>query len=166
MDWADVSTIRREAAKRVRVNSDSEHMSSEGRYHVMQPSLDESRWRYWGALDDLSGALMNKVVTEAADALPDRSDGTRGSRRWRQATAPVQALVSDDPPPANVSVMVDAKEASQTNGETGVVLEAGPRVGREALQAIQCDADTEVIAKTEDGRFVDYGRRQRTHHRR
>lgn len=162
MEWADVSAIRREAAKRAKVNAASEYFSARDRYHVMQPSLDESRWRYWGALDGPSGALVNKVISEAADALPDLPDGTKGGRGWRQATALVECLVSDEAPPANVSVFVDAKEAAWTRGEAGVVVEAGPNVGRRALQAILCDAETEVIARSEDGRAMNYGRRKRT----
>jgi 5-methylcytosine-specific restriction endonuclease McrA len=162
MEWADISAIRREASKRARVRAESEHFSARDRYHVMQPSLDESRWKYWGALDGSSGALVNKVLCEAADALPDLPDGSKGSRGWRQATALVECLVSDDPPPAQVTVIVDAEAAAETDGEAGVTLEAGPNVGRQALQAVLCDADTEVVARTEDGRFMDYGRRQRT----
>ncbi|MGD2101489.1 MAG: hypothetical protein PVG83_04580 [Acidimicrobiia bacterium] len=162
MEWADVAAIRREAAKRARVSAESEYFSARDRYHVMQPSLDETRWKYWGALDGPSGALMNKVIGEAADALPDLPDGTKGSRGWRQATALVECLVSDDLPPANVSVLVDARESSKTGGSSGVTLEAGPNVGRQALQAILCDAETEIIARSEDGRVMDYGRRQRT----
>jgi hypothetical protein len=43
-----------------------------------------------------------------------------------------------------------------------VVLEAGLNAGSQALQAILCDATTEVIARTGDGRYLDYGRKQRT----
>lgn len=35
-------------------------------------------------------------------------------------------------------------------------------MGRQALQAVLCDAVTEVIARTSDGRYLDYGRRSRT----
>jgi 5-methylcytosine-specific restriction endonuclease McrA len=162
MEWADISAIRREASRRARVKAESEYFSARDRYHVMQPSLDESRWKYWGALDGPSGALVDKVLSEAADALPELPDGTKGTRGWRQATALVECLVSDDPAPAQVTVIVDAKEAAGTNGEAGVTLESGPNVGRQALQTILCDAETEVIARTEDGRTMDYGRRQRT----
>ncbi|MGH8943727.1 MAG: HNH endonuclease, partial [Acidimicrobiia bacterium] len=36
------------------------------------------------------------------------------------------------------------------------------RIGREALEAILCDAITEVTARSEDGTPMVYGRRQRT----
>jgi 5-methylcytosine-specific restriction endonuclease McrA len=71
-------------------------------------------------------------------------------------------LVSDDPAPGQVSVIVDAADAFPSGGEAGVVLEPGVRAGRQALEAILCDSQTEIIARTSDGRFMDYGRRRRT----
>jgi len=102
------------------------------------------------------------VLTEAADRLPDLPDGTKPDLSWRKATALVETLISDDPPPVQVSVFVDTKHAVETNGEAGVVLDAGVRVGRQALQAVLCDATTEVTARTSDGRYMDYGRTKRT----
>lgn len=162
MEWADVSTIRREAACMVRVTAEDEFRTADDRFLVLQPSLDESWWRFWGGLDGPAGALMDKVITEAADSLPGLPEASSPSTGWRRATALVGCLTSDEAPPASVAVIVDARQAAETNGESGVVLEAGPRAGREALQAILCDAETHVLARTEDGRFLDYGRRQRT----
>jgi len=99
------------------------------------------------------------VLSEAADGLPDDVEGDAG---WRRATALVESLVSDDPPPAQVTVIVDAKEAAPTDAEAGVILDSGSRVGQRALHAILCDSAVEVTARAEDGRFMDYGRRQRT----
>jgi 5-methylcytosine-specific restriction endonuclease McrA len=162
MEWADVSTVRREAAKRVLITAESESRTSADGFLVLQPSLDESWWRMWGGLDGPSGALVDEVLAEVADELPALPDGSSGSAGWRKATALVETTVSDEPPPANLTVIVDADEAAGTNGESGVVLEAGPMVGRQALQAILCDVDTEVIGRSEDGRFMDYGRKERT----
>jgi 5-methylcytosine-specific restriction endonuclease McrA len=162
MEWADVAAVRREATKRAGISAESEFRSADDRFLVMQPSLDESWWRLWGGLDGHSGSLVDKVLSEAADDLPGLPDGTKGSTGWRRATALVETLISDDPPPAQVTVFVDAKQAAETGGETGMVLESGSRVGRQALQAILCDAETEVTAVTEDGRYLDYGRKQRT----
>ncbi|HEX6298840.1 MAG TPA: hypothetical protein VF148_00035 [Acidimicrobiia bacterium] len=164
MEWADIAAVSREAAKRARIASKSEARAAEERHLAMQPSLDESRWKLWGQLDGHSGALVDKVLTEAADALPDLPDRTSGPTGWRRATALVESLVSDDPAPGHVSVIVEAKDAANTDGEAGVVLDSGFRVGRRALQAILCDADTEVIARTGDGRFMEYGRIDGPHH--
>lgn len=159
MEWADISGVRREASKRARVTAEAEYRSADDRFLVMQPSLDESWWRLWGGLDGHSGSLVDKVLTEAADALSDDVEGDAG---WRRATPLVESLVSDDPPPAQLTVIVDAKEAASTGAEAGVILDSGSRVGQQALQAILCDSTVEVTARAEDGRFMDHGRRQRT----
>ncbi len=161
MEHVDVAGVRRHAAHRARVTDSEEYRSASDRFLVLQPSLDESWWKLWGGLDGVSGALVDKVITATADALPSLPDGTRGDSSWRRATALVEVCVSDDPPPTQVTVFVDSKEAAATNGESGVVLEAGPRVGRNALQAVLCDSVTEVTARTGDGRFLEYGRQTR-----
>jgi len=160
LEWADVAGVRREAAKQARISAEAESRTAADRFLVMQPSLDESWWKLWGGLDGHSGALVDKVLTEAADHLPE-VDGLSADPSWRRATALVESLVSDDPPPAQVTVIVDAKEAAASGGQAGVVLEPGARVGREALQAILCDAIAEVTARDGEGRFMDYGRKQR-----
>ena len=162
VEYADVAGVHREATQRIRVTAPDEMRSADHRYLVMQPNLDETSWRMWADFDGYSGALIDKVLTEAADQLPDPPDGQTPGLGWRKATAMVQTLVSDDPPPAAVTVIVDAKHAAETRAEAGVVLESGSRVGQQTLQAVLCDAVVEVIARSEDGRYMDYGRRQRT----
>ena len=162
LEYLDVAGVHREAAKRVRITAEHEFRSAGDRFLVMQPNLDESWFKLWGGLDGYSGAIVDKVLTEAADRLPDLPDGAKGDLSWRKATALVETLISDEPPPAQVTVIVDAKHGVETNGEAGVVLESGVRVGHQALQAVLCDAVTEVVARTSDGRFMDYGRSKRT----
>jgi 5-methylcytosine-specific restriction endonuclease McrA len=158
----DVAGVRREAAKRARIIAEDEYRTADNRFLVLQPSLDESWWRLFGGLDGASGAIVDKVLNEIADQLPTLPDGTRGDSSWRRATALVELAVTDDPPPAQVTVFVDAKHAVETNGHAGLVLEAGPRVGRDALEAILCDAITEITARDEDGTPMRYGRHTRT----
>lgn len=158
----DVASVQREAAKRVRVTTEDEYRSADDRFLILQPSLDASWWKLWGGLDGVSGAIVDKVLTEAADQLPTLPDGTRGDSSWRKATALVELAVSDEPPPAQVTVFVDADHATGSNGRSGVVLEAGPSVGRDALEALLCEAVTEVTARGSDGRLMEYGRRSRT----
>ncbi|MEX1126299.1 MAG: HNH endonuclease [Acidimicrobiia bacterium] len=161
LEHLDIGAVRREASKRAEISSESEFRNAADQFLVVQPSLDESWWKLWGGLDGHSGAIVNKVLTETADQLPVLPDGTRGDSSWRKATALVELCLSDDPPPAQVTVFVDAGQATPTNGYAGVVLETGPRIGANALEAILCDAVTEVTVRTDDGRFMEYGRRQR-----
>jgi hypothetical protein len=59
--------------------------------------------------------------------------------------------VTDDSPPAQITVFIDATHAKRINGQAGVVLEAGPRIGQDGLRAILCHAITEITAVAEDG---------------
>jgi hypothetical protein len=161
LEHLDVSGVRREAARRAGVSADAEFRSADDRFLVLQPSLDESWWRLFGGLDGHAGAMVDKVLSGMADQLPELPDGSAGDSSWRKATALVELCVSEEPVPSHVTVFVDAAHAVGTNGETGVVLEAGPIIGREALQAVICDSVTEVIARTADGRYMDYGRKHR-----
>ena len=162
LEHLDVAGIRYQAALRARISSETEQHSSEDRFLVLQPSLDESWWRLWGGLDGYSGAIVDKALAEAADQLPELPDGSRGTSSWRKATALVGLCISDEPPPAQITVFVDAQHAVGTDGETGVVLEAGPRIGKDTLEAILCDGITEITVNGEDGIPMSYGRQKRT----
>lgn len=162
LEHLDVAGVLREAAMRARISSEDEYRTARDQYLVMQPSLDESWWKGHFGLDGTTGALVHKTITEQADDLPLLPDGTRGDSSWRKAVALGQLCVSDEPPPAQLTVFVDANHAAGSNGQTGVVLEAGPRIGRDALEAILCDSVTEVTTRGEDGTPMSYGRRTRT----
>jgi hypothetical protein len=58
-----------------------------------------------------------------------------------------------------VTILVDARTAAGTNGETGVTIHSGPRVGPRALEAILCEGTFEVTAVTEDGQVLGIGDR-------
>ncbi|HEY4584614.1 MAG TPA: DUF222 domain-containing protein [Acidimicrobiia bacterium] len=158
----DIAGVQREAAKRSRITAEAESRSADDRFLVLQPSLDESWWKLWGGLDGVSGAIVDKVLSETADQLPALPDGTRGDSSWRRATALVELAITDDPPPAQVTVFVDAQHAVGSNGQAGVVLEAGPGIGAQALEAILCEAVTEITVTGEDGTPLRYGRQSRT----
>ncbi|MGH8914611.1 MAG: HNH endonuclease [Acidimicrobiia bacterium] len=161
LEHLDIPRVRREAAKRARISSETEYRTAADRFLVLQPSLDESWWKLFGGLDGHAGAVVDKVLSELADQLPPLPDGTRGSGAWRRATALVELAVTDNPPPAQITVFVDTEHAAASNGEAGITLEAGPRVGRDALEAILCDTVTEITTNSEDGTPMAYGRRSR-----
>jgi hypothetical protein len=162
LEHLDVAGVQREAAIRNRMTEEDEQRSSDDQFLVLQPSLDESWWKLWGGLDGVSGALVDKALNETADQLSEHSQGERMPSSWYRATALTQLCVSDDPPPAQVTIHLDARHAAHTNGQAGVVLEAGPRVGRQALEAVLCEAVVEVTATNEDGVPMVYGRKTRT----
>ena len=162
MQHLDVAGVQREAAKRVEVIAADEANTLEDSFLVIQPSLDESWWRLWGGLDGYLGSIVDKALSERADQLPELPDGTRGDSSWRKAMALADVCMSEDAPVNQLTVFVDATQAGQTSGESGVVLEAGPKVGRDVLEAILCDSNVEVIARSEDGSYMNYGRNRRT----
>ncbi len=147
LEHLDVAGVRREAANRVRITAEDEYRTALDQFLVLQPSLDESWWKLWGGLDGATGAFVDKTISEKADDLPLLPDGTRGDSSWRKAMALAELCISDDPPPAQLTVFVDATQATPSNGQAGVMLEAGPRIGRDALEAILCDAVTEITAR-------------------
>ncbi|MDX1469832.1 MAG: DUF222 domain-containing protein, partial [Acidimicrobiia bacterium] len=161
MEHLDIAGVRREAAKRVRVADEDQVKTGDDRFLVIQPSLDESWWKLWGGLEGHSGAIVDKVLQEKADQLPDLPDGSKGDSSWRKATALVELALHDEPTPAQVTVFVDAERGVDADGQSAV-LEAGPNVGREALATILCDTSTEVVAQSEDGVPMTYGRSRRT----
>ena len=60
-----------------------------------------------------------------------------------------------------LTVFVDATDAAASNGQAGVTVEPGPRVGAAAIEAILCDGIIEVTARTRDGTPLALGRRSR-----
>jgi hypothetical protein len=161
MQHLDIAGVYRTAADRVEDTSEDEVRSAADRYFVMQPSQDESWWRIHGGLDGYSGALVDKVLTEAADQLPDLPDGENPALGWRKATALTQLCLGEESVPAQLTVFIDAETATATDGRAGVRLEAGPRVGAQALSAIFCDSISEVTVDTADGVPMRYGRSSR-----
>lgn len=157
----DVAGVRREAARREPITNSQEQRSFLDRFLVMQPSLDQSWWKVFGGLDGMLGAVVDKALTDAADQLPEDPEAPKDSA-WRRATALALLAAGDADTPAQVSVFVDADQATSTNGLAGVYIESGPRVGQRILEAILCDSITEVVGIAGDGTPLRYGRKSRT----
>ncbi len=64
-------------------------------------------------------------------------------------------------PPVELTITVDARTAASTNGQTGIAVLNGPRIGTKALQAILCDSIIDVIAISEQGRPLAVGKNTR-----
>ena len=59
-------------------------------------------------------------------------------------------------------MIVDARTAVASNGETGVAVLAGPRLGPRTLEEIFCSGTIEVVGITETGAPLNLGRKTRT----
>jgi hypothetical protein len=157
----DIAGLIREAARRERLTAKREARTSDDQHLIIQPSLDESWWKVWGGLDGPTGAAVDQALSRIAETLPTDDPQMPADSAWRRAIALGIICVSDDPLPTQVTVFVDADTAAGTGAEAGVYLEAGPRVGKQALEALLCDSTTRVIAVSESGEPMRYGRASR-----
>lgn len=164
----DIAGIRRRASRRRRMTRVDEEVAFNDRYFTVQPNIDESVWRLNGRLPGFAGRIVIDALEARADTFPNGPG--RVSRAARNADA-LWAISLDslrgtdgasieDPTPV-LTVFVDANEAAATNGEAGVVVQGGPRVGVAAIEAILCDGVVEVTARTSDGTPLRMGRRTR-----
>ncbi len=166
----DIDGIRALAAKRRSMTRLDEIQAFEERYVSIQPNLDESAWRLSGRLPGFAGRTVVEALETRGDTFPSGS-GATPSRTTRNADAlwsiSHDAVTGSDGATVDASspvltVFVDASEAAASNGATGVTLEAGPRVGPNAIEAILCNGTVEVTARTADGKPLALGRRTRT----
>ena len=165
----DVAGIRRLRSKRHRTSRNMERQAFEQRYMTAQPNLDESSWRVHGELPGMAGRSFVNALDAKADLSPADPDGShdRGTR-WADAlwAISLDSLAGTDGATIEnatplLTVFMDANDAAETNGEAGVVIESGPRVGPSAVEAIFCDGVVEVTGRTADATPVNAGRRSR-----
>ena len=144
-----------------------ERQAFEYRYVTAQPNLDESSWRVHGELPGMAGRSFVDALDAKADLLPADPDGShvRGTR-WADAlwAISLDSLAGTDGASIEnatplLTVFMDANDSAETNGEAGVVIESGPRVGPSAVEAILCSGVIEVTGRTADGTPVNMGRR-------
>jgi len=165
----DIQGIRVLVVRRRRMSRLDEIQAFEERYVSIQPNLDESAWRLSGQLPGCAGRTVVAALETRGDTFP-YGQGVTPTRTTRNADAlwsiTHDAVAGSDGASIDAStpvltVFVDATEAAPTNGTTGITLEAGPRVGANAVEAILCNGIVEVIARTPGGQPLALGRRSR-----
>jgi hypothetical protein len=135
---------------RRRVDHLTEQATFEGRYLVIQPSLDESMFRLWGQLAGIDGQTVDKALRQRADQFPHLPDQTQGQMLADALTAVCADSLtggSEDNPGRAVTVaevFIDAALAAPTCGEAGVTTTSGLRVGPATLSEILCDGRIRV----------------------
>ena len=166
-----IPRLRVMLATRQRLSRHQERDAFTRRHVMLQPNLDHSGLRLWGELIGVDSARVAQILLDRADHQPRLPDGTWEPRPARIADALTGAVIdsatattNDTPTPAAtvVSVFVDATAAAASNGQTGVELAGGARLGAQALEAILCHSVTEVTAVTSDGRLLGIGDRSPT----
>ena len=156
-DWhagVDIHGLRRIAARHRRMTRSDDHRSHTASELTMQPNLDESRWRLWGDLDGYSGSIVDKVLTETADTIPELPDGTRPGLGYRKAVA-LTAICEESRPNGVTTPLISVFVDHQ-----GVEMAGGTTVGPEILDKVACAGSLELI-HTVDGHPLALGRTSR-----
>ncbi len=155
----DIAGLRRHVASCRRLTSQDESVVFDGRYLAIQPSLDESRFRLWGQRAGVDGKLVEQALDARADEFPRDVPSSLGQRRADALVSLAQSTSTGSASVPLVSVFVDADRFTGA-GETGVSVEAGPRVGPNTLAELVCTGSVEVNA-TSQGRLLAVGKRSR-----
>lgn len=157
----DIGGVHRMTVRHHHYDRTTETIDFHGRRLVMQPNLDESEYRIHGNIAGYEGRVVAKTLTQEADAYPRLPDGTREPLRARMADALFQVCLDHNDGQDSetgsatggpmVTVFVDARQAAPSNGQQGVWIANGPRVGPAVLEQVLCEGTVEVTALTEDG---------------
>jgi hypothetical protein len=159
-EGCDVGGLRRLVAYHKRLTRKREQETGNGSLHF---GADELTTRFWGELLGLDARIMEKAVDQKADEIIPSDAGLPLAERRAVAMAAIFTDSLYDPEknpegvPIEASIVVDARVAAPTDGETGVSVIAGPRVGPQVLEEILCHGLIEVVGVAEDGRLFDLG---------
>jgi hypothetical protein len=158
----DLVGARRFAVRHHRITREDESGVSAGRYLLIQPNLADTSWRLHGLLPAIDGALVQQALDNRADQIALETGSTE-PRAARRVDALVSLCTSNRPgdsegsSPVTVTVVVDARTAAPTNGETGGWIVSGPRVGPATLEQLLCESIVEVTAVTDHGQPLAIG---------
>jgi hypothetical protein len=156
----DIYRLRRLVAEHKRLTRKREQKTGNG---FLKFGSDELTIPFWGELPGLDARIMEKAVDQKADEIIPADAHMPLAERRAVALAAICTDSLYDPEknpegvPIEVSVVVDARVAAPTNGETGVSVIAGPRVGSQVLEEILCNGTVEVIGVADDGELFDLG---------
>jgi hypothetical protein len=164
----DIAQLRRKVAHHKRLTRKRERTTVNG-YLNFAPSSGDTTTSIWGELPGFDARLVEKAVDQRADEIIEGVSGLGVAERRALALVAIcqDTLYDIDPDqevsaPVEVAVIVDARSAASSNGETGVSVLAGPRVGPRSLEEIWCNGVVEVVGVTESGEPLSLGRRSRT----
>jgi hypothetical protein len=157
----DLYRLRRLVAHHKRLTRRRERKTGNGFVHF---GTDELTTSFWGELPGLDARILEKAVDQKADEIiPSDAHLAVAERRALGLVAICSDSLYDQPKnpdgvPIEVAVTVDARTATPSNGETGVSVVAGPRVGAQVLEEILCNGVVEVIGISDAGQLFDLGR--------
>jgi hypothetical protein len=157
----DLYRLRRLVAEHKRLTRRRERKTGSGFLHF--GSSDELSTSFWGELPGLDARMVEKAVDQKADEIIPSDVRLTVAERRAVALAAVCSESLYDPErnlegvPIECAITVDARSAAPSNGETGVSVIAGPRVGPQVLEEILCNGTIEVVGVADDGQLFDLG---------
>jgi len=162
----DIAQLRRLVAHHRRLTRKRDRKSGNGYLHLTSGS-DDLMVPIWGAFPGLEARIVEKALDQRADEIiPSDQRLAVAERRALAFVAICQDDLyqggSSESAPVDLAVIVDARTAAETDGETGVSVLAGPRLGPGALEEILCNGNVDLIGLTEKSKPLDLGRRSRT----
>ncbi|MGH8915865.1 MAG: DUF222 domain-containing protein [Acidimicrobiia bacterium] len=164
----DIAQLRRLVAHHRRLSPERETRAGHNGYLHLVSTSDQLMTALWGELPGLESRVVEKAIDQRADEIiPGDVRLAVAERRALALVAICQDSLYDptvdaESSPVDVVVTVDARVAAPTDGEAGVSVLGGPRIGRRALEEILCHGVVEVIGVTADGEPLAMGRRTRT----
>jgi hypothetical protein len=166
----DLTGVRRMTARHQRLTRPDEQAVFRDRFVSLQPSLDQSSYRLWGQLPGSDGRIIEQALTHRADQFPPHPDEKHHPRTQRHADALVSIAhdsldgtkTGTTSPVPVVSIFIDAHQAAPTNGETGISIDTGPRIGPLTLEEILCDGQVEILMTATNGTPLTIGPTTRT----
>jgi hypothetical protein len=156
----DLYRLGRLVAEHKRLTRKRERKSGNGFLHFGSEELTTC---FWGELPGLDARIVEKAVDQKADEIiPSDSGLAMAERRALGLLAICTDSLYDleknpEGVPIEVAITVDTRVAAPTNGETGVSVIAGPRVGPQILEEILCNGVVEVVGISEEGKLFDLG---------
>jgi hypothetical protein len=140
---------------RRRQDSEESQTRFSDRYLVIQPSLDQSAHKFWGLAVGPDGEIIANALHRRETELPVLEDQTNGQRRMDALSSIcLDSLTASDAGAAEkgravtvAEVFIDAQLAAASQGEAGVTLSSGPKLGPDFLGEILCGGKVRLIAQ-------------------
>jgi 5-methylcytosine-specific restriction endonuclease McrA len=153
----DLAGIHRLRALTKRIRRRDEQQAHNERHVRSWPSLDESVGFIHAQLTGHDWHVVNRALDERTDQFPtDSHTMPRDQRRADALVAIAHEWLDGNLSPGRfpgpvVTVIVDAERASETDGEAGVALVGGPRIGPDTLDRIICEGSVEILIDSASG---------------
>ncbi len=161
----DLPGLRQLTAQHRRIDTAAETDGFAHRYLHIQPSLDDTIWKLWGQLTGVDGRVVEKAIHTAVDNLPNNPDTTAAQDRADGLVSVASEWLSGDVGGHHLTaeIFIDAALAAGSDGERGVSVVTGPRVGPATLNEIMCagnirltifDQPTRTVSTTPSQRAI------------